>query len=258
MNATPGRLIIYDGVQQPWFAPREVGRFLRELLPHLAIEHRGALVRQRDGLPERMCRIRVLDPLKPVDRPGRKPLKPELEYERRLLDGSVAASAGVVYDGNDLQRLAYGFIPEGERGEEFVHIWFTRRLFATWDEDDGRYHARASLYGVPSIVSTSGMVEAPARDREWYLARRLGTHLQEDPDRHLVHEDPRTTEVAKGYALQAVLYAATGEPFCDEPTCRLYNAHWQRELLRSQLKGTICPRHKEVLAELARAGSAAG
>lgn len=255
MTALLSRAFLYDQVLQPWFEPGEVARYLRGALPHLAVEVRGPLLAPAEGLPERLCRIRAFDPRRPVGQAVRKPLKPELEYERRLLEGTLAATPGVVYDGNDLQRLACRFLARDERSEDAVHIWFTRRLFATWDETDGRYHARAALYGLPSLVSVAGMVEAPARERAWYLARRLGAQPNEDPRRHLVHQDPRTTEVAKGYALQAILYVATGEPFCDDPACRLYNAHWQEELLRSQLGGKLCPRHQGILAELANVGS---
>ncbi len=62
------------------------------------------------------------------------------------------------------------------------------------------------------------MVEAPARDRKYYLARRMGIGVGADDssgaDDHLKYEDSRIQEIAKGYAMQAVFYALTGEPFC--------------------------------------------
>jgi len=179
----------------------------------------------------------------------RHPLKPELDYETRLLTGTGRPSAGVAYDGLELQRLAFNVLPRAERHLCALHIWITERLIATWDEDGRRYHARVSLYGFPVILSTEGMVQAPARERAFYIARRLGLEEGADPgDSALRHEDPRTTEVAKGYAMQAVFYALTGEPFCDEAGCRLFNAHWQSEMLAAQLHGSdYCPRHAQML-----------
>jgi hypothetical protein len=57
--------------------------------------------------------------------------------------------------------------------------------------------------------------------------------------------------VLKGYVLQAVFYQATGEAFCDDPDCRLFNAHWQEEVLRAQrdVPYDLCPRHARQWAE---------
>ena len=67
----------------------------------------------------------------------------------------------------------------------------------------------------------------------------------------LTHDDERLTEVAKGYVMQAVFYRLTGEAFCDDAGCRLYDAHWQEEMLRAQLgEPEFCERHREVIEEL--------
>jgi hypothetical protein len=69
----------------------------------------------------------------------------------------------------------------------------------------------------------------------------------------LEHDDPRLTEVMKGYALQALFYYFLGEAFCENPDCRLYNAHYQSELIRSQLlSGKLCERHEGMLRTLLR------
>ena len=98
------------------------------------------------------------------------------------------------------------------------------------------------------------MVEAPARDSAFYLARRQRPEIDADNRKDtgygdfLQYKDRRTTEIAKGYATQAVFYVLTGEPFCDDPSCRLYNAHWQREMLLAQLGDVeYCQRHRRLL-----------
>jgi hypothetical protein len=244
------RVCIYDGVAQPGGCGEHVARYLARRLPEAEFELRGDLLGEagdHEELAERLCAARVVDPTRLVGA-GRRPFKPEVDYEQRVLSGAVRATTGVVYDGWELQRIAVESLCP-ERRFDTAHIWLTERLFATWDEADRRYHARASAYGIPSIISTSGLVHAPARERALYLARRLGVQLTDEED-HLEPEDSRTATVLEGYAMQAIFYASVGDPFCDDPDCRLYNAHWQREMLRAQLGGDrYCSRHLALLWE---------
>ena len=191
--------------------------------------------------------------------PGQEPLYGEMEYEKRRILGKTKAF-GVLYDGCHLQRVFSKLIARRERSLGFVHIFFTNRLFATWEEGDKRYHARTSVYAFPSIISTTGLVEAPAKPRQYYLLKQqyemLGKDLLELKDRFkgsfIDYEDTRLTEVMKGYAMQAVFYSLAGDPFCEDKGCRLYNAHWQEELIFAQLWGEyeFCERHTKILEGL--------
>ncbi len=188
--------------------------------------------------------------------PRQGPLYGEVEYEKRRILGKTSAF-GVIYDGFQLSRILVGLIPGEERRLEFTHVFLTNRLFATWDDGDRRYHLRASVYGTPSIISTTGLVEAPAKPREYYLLKqqydRLGKDLTSLNDkfkgRFIDYDDERLTEVVKGYAMQAVFYSMTGNPFCEDKGCRLYNAHWQEEVIFAQLESgyELCQRHTEFL-----------
>ena len=190
-----------------------------------------------------------------------QPLYGEIEYEKRRILGKTR-SFGILYEGFHLQRIFREIVPREECSLEFVHILFTSRLFATWDDGDKRYHLRTSVYGIPSIISTTGLIEAPARPREYYLLkqqyRRLGRDLLELKERFkgrfIDYEDGRLTEVLKGYAMQAVFYHLVDNPFCEDKGCRLYNAHWQEELIFAQLgsKYEFCGRHEQALDELRR------
>jgi hypothetical protein len=43
----------------------------------------------------------------------------------------------------------------------------------------------------------------------------------------------------------------TGEAFCDKTECRLFNAHWQKDLIYSQLEnGKLCERHQKILEKM--------
>ncbi len=187
-----------------------------------------------------------------------EPLHGEIEYEQRRILGKTRAF-GVLYDGFHLHRIFLELIPKEERTLAFVHIFFSNRFFATWGEGDKRYHARTSVYGLPSIISTTGVIEAPAKPREYYLLKqqyeRLGKDLTELKNifkgSFIDYDDKRLTEVIKGYAMQAVFYSLTDDPFCEDKGCRLYNAHWQEELIFAQLESgyEFCQRHTNLLRE---------
>ena len=70
--------------------------------------------------------------------------------------------------------------------------------------------------------------------------------------RFIEYNDPRMTEVCKGYTAQALFFHITGEPFCQDKGCRLFNAHWQEELIYSQLESPyeFCDKHANILHNL--------
>jgi hypothetical protein len=54
--------------------------------------------------------------------------------------------------------------------------------------------------------------------------------------------------------LQALFFFLTdGEPFCESDSCRLYNAHWQQDLIRTQVENpAICARHMSIARKFNR------
>ena len=137
-------------------------------------------------------------------------------------------------------------------------IILTEKLLATFDEDK-KLHIRAAIYSDPSIISTSGIVEGPAKPREYYQYKerftKLGVWEMEEPNikkkfknRFIDYGDKHINEVLKGYLSQALFFYMTGEPFCAKKACRLFNAHWQEDLIYSQIKiGGFCQAHKKLL-----------
>jgi len=185
-----------------------------------------------------------------------KPLQVEIDYERRNLSRSINKTFGVIYEGFNLQQLYLSIIPEKERDLKHLHLIFTNQLFATWEQKNRRYHARVSIYGFPSLISTSGIVEAPAKPRDFYLKRQMGEDIhrlkKEYKEFFIDYNDPRLTDVLKGYVTQALFYQIVGYPFCDDEGCRLFNAHRQNELLHAQLLSPyeFCPKHQAMLDQL--------
>jgi hypothetical protein len=156
----------------------------------------------------------------------------------------------LLYDGYELQRIFVEMIPAKEAGH--VHVIFIDLLTCTFSEEDWRYHGRAVVCGSPSIISTSGIVEAPAKPREFYLAQLAGiadavSLKKKLADRFIDYGDDRIARAAAAYALQALFFFVTdGEPFCDDKDCLLYNAHWQEELVHILERGELCARHRKM------------
>jgi hypothetical protein len=244
----------------------EIAGYLREKLGEIPVDVRKPFIRasSEDGvnvLARKLAETKVHDLTNPDAR--FEPLPGEIEFERKLLRDPSLRITGVLYDGFRLHLVLQGLLPKEEFSIEHVHVIFTNRLFGTFDEGDRRYHARVSIYGFPSIISTTGIVEAPAKPREFYLLKQQYAALAGDvplealkekfKGRFIDYDDERLTEVMKGYVMQAIFYHVFGDPFCGKISCRLYNSHWQEEVIESQLgarEKEFCDHHQEMLEGL--------
>ena len=268
---------IYSEPRCAGLAFTEVADYVAELLPSLAVQLRGPLLESKiegngndtgllDGIAESLAKAKVRDLLQSVPS-DQQALTGEVAYERRRLANPSSVVHGLMYDAYAYSGLCHALIPQAEAGFDQLHIIFTNQLIGTWDPADRRYHARTVLCGSPSIISISGLVEAPARSPEYYFALRgaeaigLGKESKLEladsfADDCLSYDDQRMTEVVKGYAMQAIAYRLSGDAFCSDPKCRLFNAHWQRELLKAQLgEGPdFCSEHEGFFQRLSKEG----
>lgn len=257
-------IIIYEEGTRDELDTGEIARYLARRMGNAAVEVKGSpftLDISDDKVAEYARRIAStkIQGITQELSSDQEPLYAEVEFEKRRILGRTSAF-GIIYDGFRLRRILREVVPRS--GPEYATIIFTNRLFATWDDGDRRYHLRTSIYGVPSLISTTGLIEAPARPRAYYLLKqgyeRLGRDLTELKNRlgfdFIDYKDKRMTEVAKGYVMQAVFYSLTGDPFCEDRGCRLCNAHWQEELLFAQLTSEyeLCVRHERILDDLRR------
>ncbi len=192
----------------------------------------------------KLAKARVHDPDERASES--EPLKGEVEYEIRRVATPDHSTWGVLYDGSMYMEAIAPLV--GQTGPDRVVIVVTRQMVGSFEPLQMRYHARVAVYGFPSIVSVPGIVSAPARSRGFHLAQRFGAD-NDDDDPHIGHNDPRMTEVLPGMLLQALFFHMTGNPFCDVENCRLYNAHTQIKLIRSQLFPDVglCAGHKQLL-----------
>jgi len=255
---------IYDGCFSTSLNFAEITGYLKTVIPDVAVclhkefmhchawgDRQDRAINQAQILAGTFARIKVIDPRQ--RNRTTEPLYGEIEYEERRLLNTAKQPWGILYDGEKLQEIYNAQLPQEERGMHDLHLVLTNQLFGTWARDDLRYHARTSIYGIPCLISTSGLVEAPAKLRAYYQSHQLGLP-QELLEKHfqgqfLNHDDPRLTEVLKGYIMQAVFYYQEGNPFCANPDCRLYNAHWQHELIHAQINSSceFCPEHTAAL-----------
>ena len=215
-----------------------------------------------DMIAEKLVSARISEIKSPYYDQAKRRAKPTIEetiYEKHLiLSASLRPRPFVLYDGFILQRLYGASMPSEETSLEHIHIIFDPRLACTFSEEDWRYHARAIICGTPSIISTTGIVEGPAKNKEFYLPEtqfelmqphKQGSERRQSASEFLGYDDSRINSIAIGYILQALFYFITeGYPFCHNKSCRLYNAHWQSDLLQTQIKiKKLCKRHLGML-----------
>jgi hypothetical protein len=267
----PECISLYEGTDSHIICLEEIAGYLSEKVPGIKVEVKSdpfQYVLSKHPAAEKDAEIRTVAAILAKGKIRNlyeretpfEPLPGEIRFEEKWLLDQGHKPQGVFYDGIALADVYFSALEKGKGNFKNLHIVFTKQLFGTWDNANRRYHARVSLYGEPCILSTTGAVEAPAKPRGFYFEKRQGVDVarlkHKFKDKFLDYGDSRLTEVLKGYALQALFYFCTGNPFCEDTHCRLFNAHWQEDLIRSQLCGEyeLCPSHDEMLMKI-RSGS---
>ena len=207
------------------------------------------------NLARRFSEARIPDVSRLVDSPNTDN-QSHIDSELNKISGRENIR-GNFYDGYWIQRILYRLLVDKlgvKLNDGDVHIIFTGRLFGTFE--DRRYHARVVLMGTPSLISTSGLIEAPAKPREYYYVR--GRMIQSGMDisdldhiykgRFVDYDDFKITSILTSYALQVIFYELTGNAFCDNVTCCLSNSHWQEEVLKVQYQGKLCDKCNDILS----------
>lgn len=251
------KIILYDEPAVPEIDLEGASEFVEDMFK-VASEKRGPILATCDNnaiYEIAASRIHVLHWPFQKHRPSAE----EIKFERKNIADTSATENIVCYDGFELQNAFGRLIPREELSDDIFHIIFTNKMTCTYDDTDNRYHGRALIGSNPSIISTTGIIEAPAKPREYYMEMaanaRRGINIDVLKERFggksLRYHDPRLDSIVHGYILQAVFYYETQEAFCDRTDCRLYNAHWQSDLLYSQLEsGGLCKRHQNMIEHM--------
>ncbi|WP_177996808.1 DUF6775 family putative metallopeptidase [Candidatus Nitrosotalea bavarica] len=185
-----------------------------------------------------------------------QPTEEEINFEADSFTDSSVLNNIILYDGFEIQNILKKIIPEEELSSDYFHLIFTTRLTCTYDYEDYRYHGRAVICSNPSIISTTGIIEAPAKPRAYYISMyhsmtqglNLDSLKEQFKGKFLEYHDKNLGKVVRGYALQTIFYYLTTEPFCDSKECILNNAHWQEDLIHAQIElGRLCDTHQKIL-----------
>ncbi len=254
------KIILYDEPTVPEIQLERLKKFLKETFS-IEIEIRKNIFQHIDeNISKKIAGCRIFDLKKPFEK--HVPLSGDIQLEMENKDMSEKEEM-TLYDGFEFHSVITELIPINENKMNTLHIIFTNKLTCTFDENDFRYHARAIIGSNPAIISTTGIIEAPAKPRQYYLD--LMTNFSENKveeikkkykGEFLEYHDSRISEIAEGYLLQAITYYETGEAFCIHKDCRLFNAHWQKDLFFSQLENKrFCKKHEEILDELKNANN---
>jgi hypothetical protein len=249
------KIILYDEPTVPEIQLKKLEKFLGKTFTVEIEIRKNFFQNSSNSIFKKIAETRIFDLKKPFEK--HTPTEIEILIEKENKDMSEK-EVMTLYDGFEFQKIINEFIPINENQINVLHIIFTNKLTCTFDETDFRYHARALIGSNPTIISTTGMIEAPAKPKKYYLElmtnfsqERIEDAKKKYKDQFLEYHDSQISEIAEGYLLQAIIYYETGEVFCEHKDCRLFNAHWQKDLFFSQLENKkLCKKHLKILKEL--------
>ena len=263
------KIFLYDEPAVQEIQISNLKNFLLETFP-VEVEVKECVFHNLDEKDiEKISCCRVFDTTSPFKK--HTPNKQEIDFEKnvckdtKLMENTIKVEDAeriedvVMYDGFQIQNAISTTISQDCLIQNNLHIVFTIKLTCTYDNLDHRYHGRTVICSNPAIISTTGMIEAPAKSREYYLeamkCKVQGLDIKSVKKNHsgefLDYHDQRLSKIAEGCLLQAIFYYITGDAFCDSLDCRLNNAHWQKDLIYSQIKiSKLCKKHQKILGDL--------
>ena len=251
------KIILYDEPSVSEINLPKLEEFLKKTFP-IQVEIRENILKQ--ATKQTACQIaecKIFNLRKDFE--THIPTNEEVFFEELNFEDTSNTENIVMYDGFHLQKVLAELIQDEENKKDIFHIFFTNKLTCTYDYNDYRYHGRALIGANPSIISTTGIIEAPAKPRNYYFdlmtnftqGVNVDTVKEKYQGTYLEYHDSRLSKIIEGYLLQAIFYYETGDSFCDNHDCRLFNAHWQKDLLYSQIEsGKLCKKHQSDLENL--------
>ena len=258
------KIILYDEPSISEINISNLVKFLKETLPVEVVVKDNFFKEFTSQQIQKVSETRIFEIQNTFRR--HNPSQTDLELEEQFCKNSKvmeqtkkpeeadSISEVVMYDGFEIQKIIRESLQDFEN--KTLHIILTNRFTCTYDESDARYHGRAVICANPAIISITGIIEAPAKSSEFYIEamanRAQGLDITSVKEKHegefLEYHDKRLSKVIEGYLLQVIFYVLVEESFCDYMDCRLNNAHWQRDLLYSQIEiRKLCDKHQKIL-----------
>ena len=248
------KIFLYDEPAIPEIGFSRLRDFLKQTFDVQVEQRKNIFQSANDSIASEIAASRIFKTRQPFEK--HEPTTEEVSFEKASFLDSTKTENIVMYDGFEFHKAVTKLIPENERASDQFHIIFTNKFTCTYDQADFRYHGRALIASNPAIISTTGIIEAPAKPKAYYFElisnMTQGLNLESIKKKYqgmyLEYHDAKLSQVVEGYLLQAIFYYLTGDPFCDKRECRLFNAHWQKDLLYSQLEiAKLCDKHQEIL-----------
>jgi len=160
------KIILYDEPTVPEIRLERLEKFIREIFT-IEVETRENIFQySSENISEKIAGCRIFDLKKPFEE--HSPSAKDIQIEKENKDMSEREKM-TLYDGFEFHKAITELIPINENNRDTLHIIFTNKLTCTFDENDFRYHARAIIGSNPAIISTTGMIEAPAKPKQYYL-----------------------------------------------------------------------------------------
>lgn len=250
-------IILYDEPTVPEIQLEKLAEFLQKTFPVKVELRKNILSYSTKDTAQKIAACKIFNLRRDFEK--HIPTPEEIAFEELNIQDTSNTENIIMYDGFHLHKVLTDLIPKDESRNNIFHVFFTNKLTCTYDYNDYRYHGRALIGANPSIISTTGIIEAPAKPREYYfeLMKNFTQGVNVDfvkekfKGTYLEYNDSRLSKIIEGYLLQAIFYYETGEPFCENKDCKLLNAHWQKDLIHSQLDfGKLCEHHQYVLEEM--------
>ncbi|NIM25751.1 MAG: hypothetical protein GTN97_09145 [Nitrosopumilaceae archaeon] len=251
------KIILYDEPTVPEINLVSLKNFLEQIFPIVVETRENILKQSAPDTAKKIAECKIFNLRKDFEK--NEPTEEEISFEESNFQDTSNTENIVMYDGFHLQKVLSELVTESENRKEIFHVFFTNKLTCTYDYSDYRYHGRALIGANPSIISTTGIIEAPAKPRAYYYELmtnftrgvNVETVKEKYKGEYLEYHDPRLSNIIEGYLLQAIFYYETGQAFCENENCRLFNAHWQKDLIKSQLEiGRVCQIHQEILNKI--------
>jgi hypothetical protein len=249
------KIIIYKEPSVPEISLDKIKEFIFKQFG-IKIEIRENIFNKLDKqTSEKIASTRIFDLKKSFEK--HHPIIDEILIELENKDMSNKEEK-ILYDGVELNEIIKELIPETEKIQDTLHIIFTNKLTCTFDQNDFKYHARTWIGSNPTIISTTGIIEAPAKPKKYYIDIMTNISkesIEEIKEKYkgefLEYNDSRLPDIVEGLLLQIIVYYETGDVFCEDNQCRLFNAHWQKDLFISQIENKkICENHEKILNKM--------
>ncbi|MCH1607477.1 MAG: hypothetical protein L7R49_01275, partial [Nitrosopumilus sp.] len=160
------KIILYNEPSVPEINIKKAKKFLLETF-EIEIQIRENIFQNlNQNMCEKIASTRIFNLKKSFNE--HMPSVEEISIELENKDMSNKQEM-TLYDGIELNKIVKEVIPKEENTLNTLHLIFTNKLTCTFDENDFRYHARVLVGSNPTIISTTGIIEAPAKPKQYYM-----------------------------------------------------------------------------------------